>query len=148
MVRAMAPTLRRRPRGRWLLLGVDIVLDERLWPSIIEANTNPELTVDAVRSRLNRQLAADMFDLLVETHMKARPLFAADPPGSCTSEAFSEPPAASEQAAGLLTTRVPRWTLLYSEAVRPPYSAAPTANGTECYWADSDRKGPITQRSV
>ena len=86
--------------------------------------------MDSVRSSLNRELAADLFDLLIETHVKARPLFGDVP--ACASASFVPALLGSARAAALLSTRVPRWTLLYSEAVRPAFSAAPAPNGTDC----------------
>ena len=140
MMRAMAPAVQRasRGRGQWLLLGVDILIDEQLRPTIVEANSNPELTMDSVRSALNRRLARGMFDLLVESHMKARPLFATGRAngGNCSlvSSIDFKPVARDSPAAqALLTTDVPGWSLLYSEAVHPPFSAAPTRAGSECY---------------
>eukprot|EP00966_Prymnesium_polylepis_P106946 2476505-Prymnesium_polylepis.2 len=145
MVRAMAPAVQREgghARGRWLLLGVDVIVDEELRPTIIEANSNPELTMDGVRSSLNRRLARTMFDLLLEAHLSARPLFGdmSGDRGCATADADFEPAARGSPAAErLLRTSVPGWSLLYSDAVRPPFSFAPPCAGFEANMADAGR---------
>ena len=152
--RAMAPRFG-GDRGRWLLLGVDVLLDADLNAYVLELNLNPELTLDAVRTLPNRRLAHNLFSLLAEAHRKSRPLFApsaaaspsstkpAAPAGSgaaaaapradtavgCTVEPegrrFVAAPANSSRGRELLRTAVPGWQLLYSEAVEPAYCAAP-----------------------
>ena len=131
-MRALAPDIR-RARGRWQLLGVDVVVNERLVPTLLEANSNPELTVDPVRAGLNSRLIRRTIDLVLETHAKARTRFGRTRPGGCPGGPFDGAVAGSADAASLLRTAVPGWSLLYSEAVTPPFSAAPTHSGTECY---------------
>lgn len=90
----------------------------------------------AISSQSRRkQLAGDLFDLLLETHVKARQLFAK--PG-CADGMFTAAAGKSPQADELLQTHVPRWKLLYSEAVQPAFCAASTSVGTECYDGDSE----------
>ena len=115
-------------RGRWLLLGLDVAVDEALVPTVLEANLNPELTLDGPRTRLNRRLAKRAFDLLLEAHAKARPLFPRGQSGGgrlgdagCAAEAFRPAAVGSALARNLTRTAVPGWTLLYSDAVAPPY---------------------------
>lgn len=140
--RAMAPTLG-GTRGHWLLLGADVLLDADLRAYVLELNLNPELTLDAVRTVPNRRLARNLFSLLDETHHKARALFAApaeaagaaaaathaDTPVGCAAapeaRGFVAAPANSSRGRALLSTAVPGWQLLYSEAVEPAYCAAP-----------------------
>lgn len=112
-------------RGRWLLLGLDVAVDEALHPRVLEANLNPELTLDGPRTRLNRRLAKRTFDLLLEAHAKAKPLFRpnddANGDEGCAAQAFQPASADSQLGRNLTRTGVLGWTLLYSEAVSPPY---------------------------
>ena len=123
--RALRPTVG-GGRGHWLLLGVDLVVDARLDAHVLELNLNPELTLDAVRTRLNRRLARRLFALLLEAHRAARPLFPTGGARGCEHGAAFTPAAAnSTTGRKLLQTEVKGWQLLYTEAVAPTYCAAP-----------------------
>jgi len=115
-------------RGGFLLLGVDVLLDEHLHAYVLESNVDPEFGVDAIRRPLMEQAASSLFQLVAETHAKSVHLFGGEdgpgdhPRGKCFATKYS--PVKADTAAGkaLIKTSAPGWTLLYTEAVEPAYS--------------------------
>ena len=88
---------------------------------------DPELAVDVVRDPIARELASAMFRLLAEVGARTVHLFdgrrgGAAGRGKCFGTVFAPVTASSLAGQRMLETDTPGWTLLYTDAVEPPYS--------------------------
>ena len=120
-------------RGGFTLCGIDVLLDHKLRAFVLETNIDPELSIDRIRRPISVGMTSSMFRLLAETHRKTAHLY----DGGCHSTRFSPVGISSPAGQAMMETEVPEWTLLYSEAVEPPYAIVDELGGasreTTCF---------------